>query len=61
MFTDKEFIDELDRFELINECDITLKEINAIVNACKNEEDPLYLAVFLGFQYGCMKAGAKFN
>ena len=61
MFNDKEFINEIDRFEITNECEISMKEINAIVNVCKSDDDPLTLAVFLGFQYGCMKAGAKFD
>lgn len=61
MFNGKEFIDEIDRFEITNECDISMEEIHAIVNVCKNDEDPLHLAVFLGFQCGCLKAGARFD
>ena len=61
MFNDKAFINELDRFEITNECDISMDEIKAIVKVCKSEDDPLELAVFLGFQCGCLKAGAKFD
>lgn len=61
MFNGKEFIDELDRFEIFNDFDISMEEIHTIVDVCKNEDDPLHLAVFLGFQCGCMKAGAKLD
>ena len=59
MFNEKSFIKELDRFELINKHDIDNEEIHAIIRHCETEEDPVYLAVFLGFQCGCMKAGVN--
>lgn len=52
---EKEFIAKLEKFELKNTCDITAEEINAIINACKEESDPLDCAIWFAFQLGCMK------
>ena len=57
MINRKEFIEELDRFEIDNKCDVSAEEIQAIVDVCKEDDDPIYLAVALGFQCGCLKAG----
>lgn len=57
MFDRENFIAELDRFELSNPHDISSEEIHAIMDYCKEDEDPLFVAVFNGFLCGCMKAG----
>lgn len=57
MFNRKKFIEELDRFELTNDHDVSADEIQAIRDVCMEDEDPVYLAVTLGFQCGCLKAG----
>ena len=59
MFDSKIFISTLDKFELKNLYDISSDEINAIIEDCKKDEDPLYLATYNGFLCGCMKAGEK--
>lgn len=57
MFNKKTFIEELDRFEVTNKCDVTAEEMQAIMGVCMEDEDPVYLAIALGFQCGCMKVG----
>ena len=59
MNTKETFIEKLDEFELTNHFDISSEEIHAIMKVCESDDDPLYLSVWLGFQCGCMKAGAK--
>ena len=57
MFNSKNLIRKLDEFEVHNPYDISLEELNAIIDDCRKDEDPLLLATFHGFQLGCMKAG----
>ena len=59
MINRKKFIEELDRFEVINKFDVSEEELKAIVKVCANDADPIYLAAYLGFQCGCMKVGGQ--
>jgi hypothetical protein len=57
MFDSKKFIQDLNRFEVHNPHDMTMDEIRAMINDSKEDGDPLWCAVWNGFQCGCMKAG----
>lgn len=61
MFEKKKFISDLDVFEISNKFDISSEEMNAIMEVCMNDPYPVYLAVYMGFQCGCMKAGNHYE
>lgn len=55
MFNEKEFIQELEQYEINNSVSYDKNELNAIVHWHENEEDPLSCAIYYGFVLGCMK------
>ena len=57
MIDKEKFFGALDKVELDRFHDLSAEEIHAIIDYCMNDEDPIYLAVWMGFLCGCMKAG----